>query len=51
MKTKRFTSTTAKLSAKEMILGVDASPRMFAKQSVQQTETDDQNWKKTNGKK
>lgn len=51
MKTKRFTSTTAKLPANEMILGGDASPRMFAKRSVQQTETDYQNWKKNNGKK
>lgn len=48
---KKLTPTKAKLPENERIIGGDASPRLFAKRSVKETDKDYQKWRKENGKK
>ena len=51
MKTKRFTPTKAKLPANEMIIGGDASPKLFARRDLKQIDSDYQKHLKAHGKK
>lgn len=51
MKTKRFTPTTAKLPENEMMIGGDASPKLFKKSNLKQIDSDYQNHLRKHGKK
>lgn len=51
MEMKKLTPTRAKLPANEMIIGGDASPRMFSKRDVEKTDVEYQEYRRKNGKK
>lgn len=51
MKAKKFTPTKAKLPENEMIIGGDASPKLFRKNNVKQIDAEYQKHLKKHGKK